>query len=366
MRLVWGTVRSVITERPDAQRLRVTVDGESDAVAVAYPALAGRCEAGERVLLNTTAVDLGLGTGGVHLVVARVPDSGAPAGVAFDDASGGHVMKLRYTPLQRDVLSVEAPESPHAADVADVVDVGGMPVICCGLHSQVALAAAALKEAAPDARVAYCMTDQAALPLALSELVPALVSAGLLDTTLTCGQAFGGQMEAVTLHSALVAARVVGRADATIVAIGPGVVGTGSALGHGGVALGEALNAAAAVGGKPVATLRVSFADARERHRGVSHHTLTALSLIAVSPALIAVPRLPDEQSQTVGRQLEAAGIWDRHERMEVGKGALPGLRGVDVRSMGRTPAQDPAFFVAAAAAGYAAAARLSGRAGRR
>jgi hypothetical protein len=245
-----------------------------------------------------------------------------------------------------------------------VVDVGGMPVICCGLHSQVALAAAALKEAAPDARVAYCMTDQAALPLALSELVPALVSAGLIDTTLTCGQAFGGQMEAVTLHSALVAARVVGRADATIVAIGPGVVGTGSALGHGGVALGEALNAAAAVGGRPVAALRLSFADARERHRGVSHHTLTALSVIAVSPALVAVPLLPDEQAQAVARQLEEAGVWDRHERVEAGEGALPGLRGVEARSMGRTPAQDPAFFLAAAAAGYAAGARLTSRVG--
>ena len=366
MRLVWGTVESVIAQRTGLQRLAVSVDGEAIAEAVGYTALSGSCAAGDRVLLNTTAGGLGRGTGGAHIVVTRVPRDCAPQGVAFDDPGGGHIMKLRYTPLQRDVVSAEAPESPDAGVLEDLTDVSGMPVVCCGLHSQVAVVAAAIKGVVPEARVAYCMTDQAALPLAFSELVAVLRSAGFLDVTLTCGQAFGGEIEAVTLHSALVAARAVGHADVTVVGIGPGVVGTGSALGHGGIAQGEALNAAAAVSGRPVAALRLSFADARERHRGVSHHTLTALGRIALAPVLVAVPRLRADEAREVDRQLAEAGVWERHLRVDVEDATTPDMRGLDVRSMGRGVADDPAFFAAAAAAGRAAAALLKGAVGSR
>ncbi len=359
MRLVWGIVEAVVAERAGVQRLAVTPDEGPSAEALAYPPLTGSCAAGDRVLLNTTAVDLGLGTGGAHIVVARIAAGEEAAGVALDDPSGGHVMKLRYTPLQRDVLSVEAGESGSAAEIAEVTDVGGMPVVCCGLHSHVPLVAAAIKDRVPQARIAYCMTDDASLPLALSDLVAACVRAGLLDTTLTCGQAFGGAIEAVTLHSALVAARVVAGADAAIVANGPGVVGTGSMLGHGGIAQGESINAAGAVGADPIAVVRLSFADPRERHHGVSHHTLVALGRIALAPATVAVPVLTGEEAASVERQLAEAGVWARHRRRDVDVERLPDARGVPLTSMGRTPADDPAFFAAAAAAGYAAADRL-------
>lgn len=360
MRLAWGIVLGVAGVRDGLQRLNVQPDGGVEGVALNYPSLVGECAEGDTVLLNTTAVDLGLGTGGTHFVVARVPLGGACEGVAMDAPSGGHIMKLRYTPLQRDVLAVEAQESPHHAALAGVEDLAGMPVVCCGLHSQLPVVAAAIKERAPDARVAYCMTDEAALPLALSDLVPACIAAGLLDTTVTCGQAFGGAYEAVTLHSGLLAARYVARAHVAIVAIGPGVVGTGSAMGHGGVAQGEAVNAAACLGGQPVAVLRMSFADARERHRGVSHHSTSALARVALAPATVAVPVLPPDHLAVVDAALEQAGVWARHVRADVPAGPpLPDTRGVPVRSMGRTPADDPAFFTAAAAGGYAAASML-------
>jgi hypothetical protein len=254
------------------------------------------------------------------------------------------------------VLAVESPESPYHDLLADADDAGGMPVVCCGLHSQIPLVAAAIKEAHPTARVAYCMTDSAALPLALSDLVPACAAAGLLDVTITCGQAFGGDLEAVTLHSGLVAARLVAAADVAIIANGPGVIGTGSALGHGGIAQGEAINAAFAVGGRPVAVLRVSFADARERHRGVSHHTLTALSRIALAPCTVAVPLLPADPQARIEHDLGSGGVWRRHQRVDAGDAArLPDTRGVECRTMGRTPLDDPAFFAAAAAAGTVA-----------
>jgi hypothetical protein len=337
------------------QRLRVHPDEGDEASAVCYPALSGACAPGDRVLLNTTAVDLALGTGGAHLVVARCGAGADTAmGVALDDPSGGHVMKLRYTPLQRDVLAVEAPESADHGLMETAVDASGMPAVCCALHSHVPIVAAVIRQRCPEARIAYVMTDQAALPFALSDTIAACRDAGLVDFSVTCGQAFGADMEAVNVQSGIVAARVVGRADVALVAIGPGVVGTGTALGHGGVAQGEAINACAAVGARAVASLRVSFADARERHRGVSHHTLIALTRIALAPAIVAVPRLHASEQERVDAGLAEAGVWRLHERRDVACG-LPDARGVDLRTMGRTPAEDPCFFLAAAAAGAAA-----------
>jgi hypothetical protein len=281
MRLVWATVTGLVPAAGGLQRIEVLLDDGATGPALSYARLSGVCAMGDRVLVNTTAVDLELGTGGLHFVVARAGDC---TGVALDEPSGGHIMKLRYTPLQIDVCSVEEQASPHHETMRTAQDLGGMPVACCGLHSQVPLVAAAAKHADPDLRVAYVMTDFAALPLSLSELVRMSVSTGLIDSTVTCGQAFGGEHEAVNLHSGLLAARYVVGADIAVVAIGPGVVGTATPFGHGGVVQGEAVNAAGALGGTPVATLRLSFADERSRHRVVSHHTLTALSRIALTP----------------------------------------------------------------------------------
>jgi hypothetical protein len=350
MRLEWGRVVSVERSASDYQELAVRLDGTADGVAICYPALSGACEAGDSVLLNTTAVHLGLGTGGKHFVVAK-----SGHGVTLDDPSPGHIMKLRYTPMQRDVLAVESPESPDHDIMAKAESLLGMPVVCCGLHSHVPLVAAAVKHADPSLRVAYCMTDSASLALPLSDNIRAAVSAGLLDSTITCGQAFGGQLEAVNLHSGLLAARHVVRADVAVVAIGPGVVGTTTPFGHGGVAQGEAVNAVAALAGTPIAVLRMSFADTRERHRVVSHHTLTALTRIALAEAIVAVPLLPDSFAEQVDAVLDDAGVISGH-RCVSAPGVPPDLRGVSVATMGRGPAEDPAFFSAAYAAGEIAA----------
>lgn len=349
MRLVWGTVTGVDHEDDAVQQLRVSVDDRTDDRAIAYVRLSGRCVVGDAVLLNTTAVALDLGTGGSHFVVARRGE-----GIALDAPSGGHVMKLRYTPLQVDVVAVESPESPHHDVMRSAVSLDGAPVVCCGLHSQVPLVAAAIKRSDPACRVAYCMTDGAALAMPLSSVVRDSVAVGLLDATISCGQAFGGQLEAVNLHSGLLAAHHVAKADVTLVAIGPGVVGTATPFGHGGVAQGEAINAVGVLGGTPVACLRVSFADARERHRGVSHHTIAALSQVALARATVAVPTLSTQDSDAIERALSTAGVWGRHDKATSVEGSVPGpaMRGLDVKTMGRGPQDDPAFFSAAFAAG--------------
>lgn len=352
MRLVWGTVRGIDETTAAVERLTVQLDGLSEPHrAVSYPPLAGHCSIGERVLCNTTAVDLGLGTGGEHFLVAR-----AGEGVVLDDHVPGHIMKLRYTPLQRDVTTVEEPASPHHEVMAGARMLDGLPVVCCGLHSQVPLVAAAAKERRPGVRIAYVMTDESALPMALSRLVPRMLETGLIDETITCGQAFGGGLEAVNLYSGLLAARHVVRADVAIVAIGPGIPGTSTPFGHSGVAQGQAVNAAGALGGRPIAVPRLSFADPRPRHVPLSHQTITALGVVALVAAEIPIPVLRADLALPVDEAFGSSGLWDRHARVDAPIDSVPDTRGIEVRTMGRGFDADPAFFLAAAAAGWLAA----------
>ena len=140
------------------------VDG-SVAPAVHYPDLGGEVAVGDAVVLNATALELGLGTGGVHLVIAI-------EGRASTDASvPGRVIKARYTPVQTAVASVE---ESHAADLEASAGLRQMPVVCAPLHSMLAPIAAGVKRTAPDLRIAYVMTDGAALPGGFSRLVAAL------------------------------------------------------------------------------------------------------------------------------------------------------------------------------------------------
>jgi hypothetical protein len=347
VRLRQGTVLGVLAERPGALELEVEVDGER-APAVAYVELVGPVAAGDRVLLNTTAVALGLGTGGFHLVVA-VHDAG-PTEPGHD----GRVMKARYTPLQPAVRSVE---ETHGEVIERSPGLSGAPVVCAPLHSMVGPVAAGARAAGAE-RVAYVMTDGAALPGSFSRLVPRLRDAGLLDGFLTCGQAFGGELEAVTIWTGLVAAVEVLRAEVVIVADGPGNLGTDTTWGVSALSSGEALNAVEALAGTPVAALRISFSDVRQRHRGVSHHSLTILDRVCLVPATVAVPVLEGDERDVVWNALRSRRLEDRHRLVEAdGRPALEMLErsGVEIDSMGRTPSDDPAFFLAAGAAGVLA-----------
>src|SRR2546423_12554017 len=257
-----GVVVRLLEARRGLQRVEVDL-GDGPERAYALTQLTGGVGLGDRVVVNTTAVELGLGTGGWHVVHWNLARDG------WRKPGPGHVLKARYTSLQADVGSTEE----HEAILAECDSVGGMPVVAAGLHSQVPAVAAAFKDAAPAARLVYVMTDGAGLPLALSDLVAALTGRGLLDATVTCGQAFGGDFEAVSIFSALTVARHVGGADAVGGAMGPGVAGTGTRLGFSAVEVGPVLDAVTAVGGRPVACLRASFADPRPRPQGLSHHS---------------------------------------------------------------------------------------------
>ncbi len=354
IRLRRGRVVSIGAVRPGAVELEVEVDGEP-APALAYPGLTGPLHEGDLVILNTTAVALGLGTGGFHLVVAV--EGGPPTDIAHD----GRVMKTRYTPQQVAVATVE---ERHRDLLEASRGLEGTPVVAAPLHSMVGPIAAGAK-ASGKARVVYVMTDGAALPGAFSRLIPRLRDVELLDGFVTCGQAFGGELEAVTVWTGFLAAKEVLEADVIAVADGPGNLGTDTTWGVSALASGHALNAAQALGGRPVAALRISFADARERHRAVSHHSLTILEKVCAPGANVAVPTLDDEvQRHAVWDALRSRSLEERHQVVEVdGRPALARLQelGVEIESMKRTPREDPAFFLAAGAAGVLAGRMAAG-----
>ena len=343
-----------------AVRLEGVDGGAGEAVkALAYTAVVGDPHPGDRVLLNASALLRGLGTGGLAFIVA-VPDRLPP-----DPRPGpGHIVKARYTPQQQMVLGVDEQDSPHHDVLATAVDLGGVPVVVADLHSALPAVAAGVRAERPLARIVYVMTDGGALPVAFSRTVSTLRSAHWLVGTITVGQAYGGDHEAVNVHTGLLAAVHVLGADVVVVAQGPGNVGTGTPWGFSGTAAGEALNAAHVLGGHPVASLRVSEGDDRPRHRGISHHSRTAYGRVALVPATVPVPLLGGEIGDLVRSQAQdlADTTAGRLRLVDVPvEGLDAALEGCPVRltTMGRGLGEDRAAFVAAAAAGrYAAGAR--------
>jgi hypothetical protein len=328
-----GVVTDVVAERDGLQRVLV----DHDQPAYVLTDLVGHVEVGDFVIVNTTAVELGLGTGGEHVVHWNLSRN------TWNSEAPGHVMKLRYSSLQTDVAAVGS----------DLSSLDEMPVIVCGLHSQLPAAAVAFKAVAAERRnrrLAYVMTDAGALPLALSDLVYELRARNLIDLTITTGHAFGGDVEAVSIYDAL--ALACEHADAVVVAMGPGSVGTGTTLGFSGIEVGACLDAAASLGGVPIAAVRASATDPRERHRGISHHTVTALTIATHTRVVVAIP-----EGLALDAEIEA-----RHDIVRVLECGIVGqmaAAGLAVTSMGRPAAEDPLFFECAAAAGTVAAQRL-------
>ena len=365
-------------EWPGAAEIMVTVDGES-VRALAYPALVGSPRVGDRVLLNTTALDRELGTGGYAFVVA-LPDRLPPDPPRADPIAArglgpqaGHVVKSRYTPLQAMVASVDEQGSPHHELLREAGSVEGMPVVVADLHSALPAILAGLfasfRTAAGSSggsggsspragpRVCYVMQDGGALPAWFSRTVAGLRAAGWLAATVTTGQSFGGDLEAVTVHTGLLAARHVAGADVAVVTQGPGNLGTGTRWGFSGVAAGEAVNAVAALDGRPVASLRLSGADRRPRHQGVSHHSLTAYGRVALAACDVVVPVLPEPLASRVAA--DVAPLAMRHRLVTIPVDGLESaLRDcpVPLSVMGRGLDSDLAYFLAAAAAGRHAA----------
>jgi hypothetical protein len=318
-------VLSVSAELAEIELLEGPLAGER-VPGVFYRHLGLAPSAGEEVVANTLGLEMDLGTGGVAVIVP------SPEGSEHAPANDDHFVKLPYTPLQ-----FPASPAPQAENLDDV------PVVVLPLHSHLAPACCAARALRAGCRVAFVWQEGGALPVAFSNAVGELKEKGLLHAVVSCGDCFGGDLEAVNVYSGLLAAAEV--ADLVLVGTGPGVLGTGTPDGHGGMSAAVASNAAISLGGEPVLAPRISLADPRGRHRGLSHHTRAVLAA-TLGGCRVAFPL--DNTAGVSEREIPAP-----HSYVQVpyGAGGLDELFGVTFESMGRGYEEDTAYFDAAAAA---------------
>jgi Protein of unknown function (DUF3866) len=377
-------VRDRLSEHGE-QRLVVELTGEDSQrdrrPAIADVALVGRAQAGDQLIVNVQALDLGLGSGGfdvVHVNLTRGLD-------AQENQSGvrPHVMKLNYTSLQHAITPVE--------DTALALPLE-RPAAVLALHGQLPGLAWAFAQSAPGARLGYIQTDGGALPGGHSHTVRLLRQRGLLAGHITAGGAFGGEQEAITTAGAIHHGLAALGWDAVVCGPGPGIVGSSSSLGHGGMVALDSAHIALALGCPTLLVARLSSSDQRTRHRGFSHHTLTVLDLL-LEPVTVALPAgmrspvgsdlraglgaiftagtptgtptatpadQPSERPATATApaiDIERPARIARHDwrRANVDLPAYA-ASGLPAETMGRGLTQDPLFFAAALAGGSALA----------
>lgn len=334
LRLRRAKVLAIGRHQPMEQRLAIQI-GDERRTAIADVGLVGPSQPGDEVIVNVEALELGLGSGGFDIVHCNLT-----RGLRAQGTPHAHVMKLNYTSLQHAVLPVEEGDA-DGTPLPPQLPLDG-PVAVIGLHGQLAPLAWALAQATGGARrLGYIQTAGGALPGGHSCVVRDLRDDGMLCGHLTAGAAFGGaDGESVTTAAALHHGLTVLRWDAAVVGPGPGILGSGSALGHGGMHALDSLHTALALGCEALLVPRMSSTDLRARHRGLSHHARTVLDLL-LAPVVVAIPE----------------SEWPGDERHDWRAFAVDldgyAASGLPTRSMGR---EDPLFFAAALAGGAALA----------
>ncbi|MFN8015073.1 MAG: DUF3866 family protein [Acidimicrobiia bacterium] len=307
--------------------------------AYAFPALTGDLSVGDEVIVNTTAVDLSLGTGGWHFLVWNLKNN------ELITPSGGHIMKMRYTPFQLDSGVEEEDQSYIESD-----DLSPMSVIAVPLHSQIAPIVSYLKSKA-NLNISVLISDGAALPVALSDLLRSLKENDLINSTISFGHSFGGDFESLNIYSALITAKNIANADVAIVTMGPGIVGTNTKYGFTGIEVAHHLDVAKKFNCDSIGVIRASSADKRERHYGISHHSLTCYSKATFLSHSLGVIE-DHELSAKMISQLEDNNIFalhDVHRLSSVGIVDMMEKFNIHVSSMGRKAKDDELFYEMAA-----------------
>ncbi len=352
--------------RPE-QRLLVQLTGPDRAGerrrAIADVRLVGASEPRDRLIVNVQALDLDLelGAGGCDVVHVNLTRGLVGAGT-----EGAAVMKLGSTSLQHAVVPVDD------EDLAVPLE---RPTAVLASHGQLAPVAWAFARAAPGMTLGYVQGDGGALPGGHSRTVALLREQGLLAGHLTAGPAFGGDAEAITTAGAIHHGLHTLGWDAAVCGPGPGMAGSASSLGHGGMAALDSAHVALALGCPTLLVARMSSGEERRGQRGISQHTLTVLDLL-LEPVTVA---LPAGMRSPVGNDLRAglgsvfAG--SREERPQAGLDVARPVRitrhdwrraevdlpafaasGLPARTIGRTITGDPLFFASALAGGAALA----------
>ena len=344
-----GIVDSIISSNEEIDDIRVNINGEIQK-AYNYNKMSGKLNVGDEVLLNTTAVELSLGTGGYHFVIANLNN------LESKFTNNGHIMKLRYTPLQVKVNSVEEQDSIYHEKIKNFKSLKNLPVVVGEIHSMLTPFVASVKSLNKDKKIAYIMTDGASLFLGLSKTVEILKEKNLIDSTITIGNAFGGDFECINIYTALITAKEIVGADTVFVSMGPGIAGTGTKYGFTGIEQGAILDAVQKLGGKSFLIPRISFSDKRERHFGISHHSLTILSEIANYKTNVVIPKFENDKLEKIKNQVTKNKIGEKHNIIYIDdlntKDDLDKFN-LKVKTMGRNYLEDKEFFDTASASAY-------------
>ncbi|RDY24830.1 DUF3866 family protein [Romboutsia maritimum] len=344
-----GKVEEIVDKSDKLEDIRVNINGDIQR-AYNYPKMTGKVNVGDEVVLNTTAVELSLGTGGYHFVITNLNN------LESNLTEGGHIMKLRYTPFQVKVDSVEEQDSSYHDKFDEFSSLENLPVAIGTLHSMLTPFVASYKRNNPTKKLVYIMTDGASLPIYLSKNVEMLKNKGLIDSTITIGNAFGGDFECINIYTALITAKEILKADAIFISMGPGIAGTGTKYGFTGIEQGPLLDAVKKLGGMPIAIPRISFADKRDRHRGLSHHSITVFKDIVNVSVDIPITMYSEEKINLIKEQIKDNCLLKKHNIVYIdNKNTKDDLDyfGLKVRSMGRNYEQDKEFFEAASTAAY-------------
>ena len=302
---------------------------------------------GDEIILNTTAQDLSLGSGGFDFILFNKNKR-----KLLNTSEQGHIMKLRYTPMQFSVLSCEEENSPYREAIEQQISLEGIPVVIGLLHSHLVPAVLALNFYSRNSlKLVYLMTDGGALPIAISKQVEELENRNLIAGTITVGHSFGGYLECVNIYSGLLASKAILKADVIIVTMGPGITGTNSKYGFSGIEQGQIANAVYSLEGEPIIIPRISFADPRTRHQGLSHHTLTVLSKVALCGTRVGLPWLEKNKEVVIKKQIRNNNLDQKHTFLK--KDAAPlekelSKLSLNVSTMGRSFQEDKEFFEAA------------------
>ena len=214
-----GIVDSIIKDDANITLFNVSIDN-SIFKAINYKDFTGDIQLNDIVILNTTAVELSLGTGGYHFVIFNYRNK------SKDLEGTGHIMKLRYTPLQLKCLVAEEEDSPYHNVFNEFKSLDNHICIVATLHSMIAPIIAMIKFINKDIKINYIMTDGGALPISFSNTIAELKNKGMIDNTITIGHAFGGDLECINIYTGLIAAKEILKGDVTIISMGPGIVGT--------------------------------------------------------------------------------------------------------------------------------------------
>lgn len=347
-----GRVKGILSQRDGITEVLLDIDHPVKK-ALNYNEVTGGVSVGDLLYLNTTAGSLALGTGDYHFVMANRAYEKLPV------SPDGHGMKMRYTPFQVKVSFIEE-EFSERSDVFDSpLDLRGR-LVCFGeLHSMIPPLCAYFRYYCKrKLRIGYIMTDHAALPVPFSKNIAFLKNSRLLDAVITIGNAFGGDRECVNIYTGLQTASEVENCDIILVSMGPGITGTGTSYGFSGLELGLYLDLAFRQGGQCCFVPRISFADKRIRHYGLSHHTLTILRDIIKAPISIALPGLDKRKMSYLYQQLRKNKAILQYRIAFIDGSAIREAMehyGISVTSMGRGIDDDPAFFYAIGAAAKSA-----------